>query len=232
MQALYRIIFPVLNGLILFFISNNLSAQKEFNVNIIPVWENETLVFNDGVSEIKEEEIKIAVIKGYFSQFKLLKNNKVVWEETNSYNLLDVHSKFNVKLIIPNDLAFDEISFDIGVDSAKSVSGAYGGDLDPMNGMYWTWNSGYINFKIEGTSPKCNTRKNAFKMHIGGYQKPYETIRKCSFKVDSMTKMNLKIDLKTIFEQVELEKNPSVMIPGKEASNLATIIQTSISKND
>lgn len=29
------------------------------------------------------------------------------------------------------------------------------GDLDPLNGMYWAWNSGYINMKIEGITPKC-----------------------------------------------------------------------------
>ena len=67
---------------------------------------------------------------------------------------------------------------------ASNVAGAIGGTLDPINGMYWAWNSGYVNFKIEGTSTLSNARKNAFKFHLGGYQHPYNSYRAVLIKID------------------------------------------------
>jgi hypothetical protein len=40
----------------------------------------------------------------------------------------------------------------IGVDSARNVSGIQSGALDPANGMFWSWNTGYIFAKLEGKS--------------------------------------------------------------------------------
>lgn len=73
---------------------------------------------------------------------------------------------------------YTEISFIIGVDSTRSVSdiSARTGVLDPTSygsdAMYWSWNSGYIFVKMEGTSPVVplnSAGKRAFEMHIGGY---------------------------------------------------------------
>ena len=73
---------------------------------------------------------------------------------------------------------YSEISFTIGVDSTRSVSdiSARTGVLDPTaygdDGMYWSWNSGYIFVKMEGASPVVplnSAGKRAFEMHIGGY---------------------------------------------------------------
>ena len=46
------------------------------------------------------------------------------------------------------------------------------GVLDPSGAgadMYWTWNSGYIFFKMEGTSPAATGMGNSFMYHIGGF---------------------------------------------------------------
>ena len=48
-----------------------------------------------------------------------------------------------------------------------------GGDLDPTKGMYWAWQSGYINFKMEGSCSQCLATKNNFEFHLGGYQQPF-----------------------------------------------------------
>jgi len=45
------------------------------------------------------------------------------------------------------------------VDSLANVSGAMSNDLDATKGMYWSWQSGFINLKIEGKSASCKTRK-------------------------------------------------------------------------
>ena len=70
------------------------------------------------------------------------------------------------------------VKFVIGVDSLKSVSdiSQRTGDLDPAGAasdMYWTWNSGYIFYKVEGTSPQAPydpmMMGKMFFYHIGGF---------------------------------------------------------------
>ena len=68
----------------------------------------------------------------------------------------------SLALQIPSNIPFSKLKFQLGIDSLTNVSGAMGGDLDPTKGMYWTWQSGYINMKIEGKSNSCKTRKNQF----------------------------------------------------------------------
>ncbi len=73
---------------------------------------------------------------------------------------------------------YTELTFTIGVDSARSASdiSARTGVLDPASygedGMYWSWISGYIFVKMEGTSPVIplnSAGKRAFELHVGGY---------------------------------------------------------------
>jgi hypothetical protein len=78
------------------------------------------------------------------------------------------------------------------------------GDLDPIKGMYWAWQSGYINMKIEGKSSSCRTRKNEFQFHIGGYLSPYYAMRKVALTYDKKaTEINIGIDLYNFFASDE-----------------------------
>ena len=72
---------------------------------------------------------------------------------------------------------YKSISFMIGVDSLHNCSGAQSGALDPANGMFWTWNTGYIFMKLEGKSPASKSPGNIFEYHIGGYKEPTNFIR-------------------------------------------------------
>ncbi|MGR3812098.1 MbnP family protein [Jiulongibacter sp. NS-SX5] len=71
---------------------------------------------------------------------------------------------------------YHHISFIIGVDSVKSISDVSQrvGVLDPASygddNMYWSWNMGYIFFKMEGYSSAASaTPDNKFAYHIGGF---------------------------------------------------------------
>ncbi|MFT5884766.1 MAG: hypothetical protein ACI9IP_001223 [Arcticibacterium sp.] len=71
---------------------------------------------------------------------------------------------------------YTQLSFNIGVDSLKSVAavGARTGVLDVASygkdNMYWSWNMGYIFFKMEGNSPVVDLKGNdKFEFHIGGF---------------------------------------------------------------
>ncbi|SDF76449.1 hypothetical protein SAMN05216464_1297 [Mucilaginibacter pineti] len=71
---------------------------------------------------------------------------------------------------------YSAISLMIGVDSARNFAGAQEGCLDPAQGMFWTWNSGYIFLKLEGISPQSNAKLHRLTFHVGGV-KPQNTIR-------------------------------------------------------
>lgn len=72
---------------------------------------------------------------------------------------------------------FSGISFLLGVDSARNVSGTQSGSLDPARGMFWTWNSGYIMAKLEANSPLAGTPANKVEYHIGGFRTGQNSLR-------------------------------------------------------
>jgi hypothetical protein len=109
---------------------------------------------------------------------------------------------------------FVSLSFIIGVDSVHSVNGAQSGDLDPVNGMYWTWNNGYVFMKLEGISPASKSPGNIFEYHIGRYQFPNNFIRPITihFKKDELmlvAKLDTYLTIKT--DVSEILKTPNVI---------------------
>ncbi len=64
---------------------------------------------------------------------------------------------------------YQSLAFTLGVDSIYNCSGAQGGALDPLNGMFWSWNSGYVFFKLEGYSAASTADLQRIEHHIGGY---------------------------------------------------------------
>jgi hypothetical protein len=90
--------------------------------------------------------------------------------EKESYHLIDEASEASHSFTytaMPD--TYTTLNFTIGVDSIRNSSGAQTGALDPLNGMFWTWNSGYIMAKLEATSPSSNQVNSKVEYHIGGY---------------------------------------------------------------
>jgi hypothetical protein len=181
------------------------------------------------------KHLKITEVKFYLSKIQLLRNGKIVLEEKNGFHLVDA-GQTNPFIIVVNNtqnISFDQVQFNLGIDSTTNVSGAMGGDLDPTKGMYWTWQSGYINFKLEGTSPLCTTRNNEFQFHLGGYQKPNYCLQPLSFPIKNSSKIDLNLDVQKILEQVDLSKTNHIMSPSAEAVLISKVVANAftISKN-
>lgn len=69
------------------------------------------------------------------------------------------------------------LEFMVGVDSVTNTAGVLTGSLDPVRGMFWTWNSGYIMAKLEGKSAASRAPGNYFTYHVGGYKAGQQTAR-------------------------------------------------------
>ncbi|HSK12700.1 MAG TPA: MbnP family protein, partial [Phnomibacter sp.] len=79
--------------------------------------------------------------------------------------------------IMPPKGEYRSISWLLGVDSTRNVSGVQSGALDPANGMFWSWNTGYIFAKLEGRSPVSTAPLQNVTYHIGGFRQGENALR-------------------------------------------------------
>jgi hypothetical protein len=127
------------------------------------------------------------------NKFKYYVSNIVVrsssnsFSEINSYHLINQEDSASLSFTfnIPTGV-YDSFSFLLGVDSLHNVSGAQTDALDPVNDMFWTWNSGYVMAKMEGKS-KASVFNNTFEFHIGGFQGPYNVLKNIDLNLSPKT---------------------------------------------
>ncbi len=217
MNLLRTLIFLSLLNVIGFAQGKKLLFYPIFNDQMIPPGGGTTYWIS------KTDTVTIETLRFYISNVELLSKNKVIWKETNSYHLLDITKpmSFLVKLKTPPGITFTQLKFTLGIDSVTNVSGALGGDLDPTKGMYWTWQSGYVNFKLEGKSNLCKTRNNAFQFHLGGYQSPFKACREVILDVIDKEGAEIYFDIARLFWGLDLNKQNEIMSPCKEAVELS-----------
>ena len=147
----------ILIFLLIVFISVTCKAQV--NLNFQSTYLKDKWI-TDSLNSISKDSIQISLFKMYISNVELKNGNKVVFKEKNSFHLIDFSDTSTTSFLLTNKkVNFTSISFQVGVDSSTTLSGALGGDLDPTKGMYWTWQTGYIHFKLEGIN-NFKTKKN------------------------------------------------------------------------
>jgi hypothetical protein len=104
-----------------------------------------------------------------------------------------------------------------------NVSEKFDGDLDPALGMYWAWNTGYINMKLEGKSSSCTSVKKEFQFHIGGYLPKQNALQEIELKIDENQIINIEVELSKWLDSLSLKETNSIMIPGEKAIAMARI---------
>ena len=193
----------------------SVSSLFSQTVTVNPVFGNSNLQLDHWYKLKSGDSVKIETLSFYISGIELLNNGTSVWKEKNSFHLIEASQSNAIK--IPSGIKYDHIKFNLGIDSITNVSGAMGGDLDPTKGMYWTWQSGYINLKLEGKSNLCATKKNEFQFHLGGYQNPFNSLQTIELSVKENQRIKIVLDMEKVFVQLNLSKQNHVMMPCKEA---------------
>ena len=211
----------------LFLINANAQFQNDsVFVKLNLKWKNEPLELKKTYHS-KTDSLQISTFKFYVSAITIQFEDNSTFIEKNSYHLVDLEDEntFKIALFKKANKSISKISFNIGVDSLASVSGAMSGDLDATKGMYWAWQSGFINMKIEGKSSSYTTRNNNFHFHVGGYLKPNYALRNVNVNANnnSNDNVNLIIDLAQLFDEVDLKTTNSIMIPGQKAMKIADL---------
>jgi hypothetical protein len=168
------------------------------------------------------DHFTIDVLKYYVSNITLTKADGSSYKIPENYLLIDAEkpsSLINSLKDIPVG-DYTKISFVIGVDKERNLAGAQTGALDPAQGMFWTWNSGYIFVKMEGTSPQSTAADKSLTFHIGGIVDPNNTIRTFSTDFTTGNPLRIRTDKKP---QLHFKVNVASLFTGKENISFANL---------
>lgn len=194
--------YPLLKTIVLFVITAFIlvtlpSCKKDKSaedVPLVPVVKDHNLVirfkatvdtlplqFDSTYQNFFRQAFKVKTFKFYVHGIEMINTDsgKVFRTGADKYFLVDfADSTTTVLKLAVLPYQYNRLGINIGVDSARNVSGAQTGALDPAKGMFWTWNTGYIMAKLEGTSPSSSAPGGIFEYHIGGFKEPDNVLRK------------------------------------------------------
>lgn len=172
----------------------------------------DNLILNTDLTIASGETINISNFKYYVSNFVLVKEDgsEYTLPQDGNYFLVDESVDSTMEVTLKNIPAgnYTSIKYILGVDSLRSTMDVSQrtGALDPAGAgsdMYWSWNSGYIFFRIDATSPQSTEAGNMCMFHVGGYG-GYSTAGPNNIR-------NISIAAPTAI-QVREDKNPEVHI--------------------
>lgn len=197
-------------------------TQDSIYIRFVPKMLDENLLL-DKAYFLNNDTITVSNLKFYISNLVAYHADSLVFELDKKHHLFDL-SQVNTHHLtekLPSNVRFDKIGFYIGVDSLTNVSGAIAGDLDPTNGMYWTWQSGYINFKLEGSATSCPSRLHRFQWHIGGYQSPVNTLKQIQLKLEQKKDVDIQVQIGDLLSKFDLSTTFQIMSPNRQAVEIA-----------
>ena len=214
-------------------------VEDSFNLTIrfSPMVDTLKLDFDSVYTNYWKEKYSVSAFKFYVSKFDLINtdSNRTYHLNSNKYFLVDASdsSTWMVKLLAPA-FNYNRISFLIGVDSLRNVSGTQTGALDPARGMYWSATAGYIMAKLEGSSPVSPSNK--IQYQIGGFSGDSSVLRKPTLlfpygqtlQVSAIpghkSMVDIDADVNAWFfnpHQIKIKDNPSCVSPGPMAVDIS-----------
>lgn len=218
-------------GCLFFALLSLISAQKSpFSLLIRPVYKGQALVLNQTIQLENGHSLVIEKLQCYLGKFLFGHNGQWIPADENLYYLFDAEEEATHRIAWPKMAGADSLCFWLGVDSLTTAAGAMSGDLDPTKGLFWTWQSGYINVKIEGHCTRSSAKQGFFECHLGGYLPPYAAVNRVCLSIPVSQKESERVlewDFSSFFSEVNWVKSPMIMSPGKEAQRLSAVLSQS-----
>jgi hypothetical protein len=169
----------------------------------------------------------------YISNISFNKSSGGRYAEPESYHLLEQSATSSLSFDIAKIPAgtYNSVTFTIGVDSLRNVSGVQSDALDPVRGMFWSWSTGYIMLKVEGTSPRSAQSGNIYMLHAGGFKGVYNVIRTVTLNLPTTLNVNgdenhihFNADVLKVFggsKTISIAASPVIMAAGENGKALA-----------
>lgn len=177
------------------------------------------------------DELRFTTFNYFISNIQLKKDDGTWWTMPDSYFLVNLSQDGSSMLKLENVPTgkFTEVSYLIGVDSTRNVSGAQTGALTTTSGMFWSWNTGYIMVKAEGTSPQSSNGN--FKFHLGGFSGQYSILNtktatfgaeQLNYTGQNQAMIHLSVDPSKLFTSLGSVSNlNTIMMIGANAKTMA-----------
>lgn len=165
------------------------------------------------------------------TKFRYYISNVDFGSGSKNVQLIDVAGQDSIMISVKPG-RYDQFSFVLGVDSLLNCRGAQSGALDPLNGMFWTWNSGYIFFKLEGYSASSAADLHRIEHHIGGYKDLNKVAAKVTIpmpktlivKANETATITIDVNLDKYWNgknKLSIAEHPLIMVPGELAKKAA-----------
>jgi hypothetical protein len=203
---------------------NNTTDTGSLTIEFENIANGESLTFDKEYTNAAGEKMKFSRFDYYISNIVLWKTDGTSYTvpRDSSYFLIKDNGTINSEITLNNIPVgdYNKFSFVIGVDSLKNTEPASArvGDLNTGNGMYWSWNSGYIFLKAEGSYNSDTTKK--FKYHIGLFGvgsgtssgvNNLKTITLASSSEKAMVSKTIKPNLHLLVDVMEMFKTPNAI---------------------
>ena len=218
--------------------SDSLATTSTVNFTVENLAGTQPLALNTGAYATPAgETFTVSTFEYYLSNIKFTKSDGTTYAAPNTYYLVNQAKPASLSFVVPGVPAGDYtgVSFLVGVDAATTGltdPATFAGDLNQANNMYWTWNSGHIFLKLEGTVTSASPAK-PLTCHIGGYTDPYNAIVTATpsfngsqllVRADHAPTIQLKADLLKMFDgatHVTLSTFPGAHMPSAAAVQVA-----------
>jgi hypothetical protein len=164
-----------------------------------------------------DEDYNISKLKYYISNINLVTQSK----KKSRRNIYLIDASKNDSIVMKQDAGkVIGIRFLIGIDSALNYSGAQSGALDPLNDMFWTWNNGYVVFKLEGEYKKGHSTR--LEYHIGGYKGENKTSRIIFLPIEKIDgSITIQMNIDKFWNDIKMNETPIITSPGTLAKKAA-----------
>ena len=211
------------------FFGNYCAAQKKtvtIPVSFEFVYKGNNSILNRKLINDFGETYTISKLKYYVSNVRFETGDK---KQMNiGVYLIDAAKQNSMFIKLPSK-KITGISFLLGVDSALNCNGAQSGALDPLNDMFWTWNNGYIFFKLEGSSDASTADLKRIEHHIGGFKGANKTMRRIYLPINNAAllkqkRLVIQLDIDKYWNgvnKIKIAETPVVALPGTQAKNAA-----------
>lgn len=212
----------------------NSTLKGKISVEFDNIVGSQDLQLNTGSYTNSSSQVyKVTKLKYYVSNFKFTNVDGSVYTvpQDSSYFLIDESdiNRREAAFKIPEG-EYKTLSYTLGVDSLRNTMdiSKRTGDLDPTgiaSDMYWGWNSGYIFFKLEGTSSAVTSMGGVFQIHVGGFG-GYSSATANNLKnitLDLTTRGNAKVKASNATEtNIHLMADINKVFTGTNTISLAT----------
>lgn len=197
-----------MRALLLYFL---LASPVFLAQNILLTWKGEVFELGQCYALSDSSSIQIETFKFYL-QSNDSKQKPFVY-------LIDAQDASSLQL------PFGHHNWQIGLDSALQVQDSFQDALDPLHGMYWAWNTGFISLKCVGSVHFNNhSQKLPLELHLGGYRLPNTCVILLPSPIGT-----LQIDLFQWLNSVVFNSNGlTIMLPSKEAKQLFDLLQNAV----